>query len=1076
MKQINITGRFLTILVVTVLAVLFYEQRGLKLAQDLRGGTSLRFWMDIPKARAEGRVAGQDDAQVVADTLRVIDQRINASGLAEIELIELGENRFEINLPSGNDGDIDQIVSLVTTLGDLQFRIEVLPDALYRQDSDSSAFKRQRFGVWTGSQEEFTVFKEAEVKSWQAAQSAGTAYVPSRAPYRVVPRQGATPSMGSFAFAVVEDPASADERFDGAILENPAVSKDNEGRPVTVFDVKNKFRGSFQAWTGRNVQLPMSIILNGEHVMAPVINQPLSDHVQVTLGATSMDSARKQAEELKTTLQTGSLKLRPVLEARTKVGARLAGESRDRGILATLVALGLVLVFMLIYYRWMGLVANVALVLNLVLLVGALAFADAALSLPGIAGIVLTLGVAVDANILINERIREERALGRNLHRALDEGYSRALTTIVDSNMTSIITAVFLYAYGSGAIRGFAVSLVLGLLISMFTAIFVTRAIFEWQLKRGSLREFKVTGSGKVPSFRWMANRTWMVPLSVLLVVGGIFLYATTDRLTLYDIDFTGGQKVQMRFAGPVTVDEVKRGLRGEPVEVEVSSTYFDKDEQLQVRRQKVAVGPLDGAEVFTVGDTGDSVELKVQRATARADLNPEEEEQALRGYLVKRFEGRLLPAWQSQPARRVPAATTPRAAPAPGEPAPAAPAEAPAAADPALAAVAGGIATDLSFVDPRSRLTPAALEGVLAKDFPHFIVGSGTERRAVPASDMKRTVVVRPAATPALGTVRRFDVWVKTTTKEGTTSEDAEPERFSKGLEQWLGSPAFRTALARELGVADVKDLEDLALSQGLPSQDQISASVAQRLKNDALVALSLSLLGIIVYVALRFRSTSMGLASVLCLFHDVAVTAGVVALANSMGWVDARVNLTMVAAFLTLVGLSINDTVVIYDRIRENRGRAPGITSGMIDLSLNQTFGRTLKTITTILLVCCALFFFNYGQRNVLEGFAFCLIVGSFVGTYSSVAIASPLLLFLPWVWLRLKGLAPSGQLVSACAGRWVLMPLLPLALVAWLAWAVAFSAYAFAVGLVLFTPWALSGKADAASDAPATPAASA
>lgn len=1064
MKQINVTARFVTILVVTVLAVLFYEQRGLKLAQDLRGGTSLRFWMDIPKARAEGRVAGQDDAQVVADTLRVIDQRINASGLAEIELIELGENRFEINLPSGNDGDIEQIVSLVTTLGDLQFRIEVLPDSLYRQDGEGSAFKRQRFGLWTGSPEEFTAFKEAEVKAWQAAQAAGTAYVPTRAPYRVVPRQGVPASAGAFAFAVVEDSASADERFDGAILENPAVSKDGEGRPVTVFDVKNKFRGSFEAWTGRNVQLPMAIILNGEHVMAPVINQPLSDSVQVTLGATSMDAARKQAEELKTTLQTGSLKLRPVLEARTKVGARLAGESRDRGILATLVALGLVLVFMLIYYRWMGVVANVALVLNLVLLVGALAFADAALSLPGIAGIVLTLGVAVDANILINERIREERALGRNMHRALDEGYSRALTTIVDANMTSIITAVFLYAYGSGAIRGFAVSLALGLLISMFTAIFVTRAIFEWQLKRGSLREFKVTGSGKVPSFRWMANRRWMVPLSVILVVGGLFLFATTERLKLYDIDFTGGQKVQLRFATPITVDEVKAGLRGAPVEVEVSSTYFDKDEQLQVRRQVVAVGPLDSAEVFTVGDTGDSVELKVQRATGRDDLDPEEEEQALRGYLAKRFEGRLLPAWQSAPARRVPAEGAAPAAPG---------SEAP-AADPALAAVAGGIATDMAFVDPRARLSPALLEAVLAKDFPHYVHDG--KRRALPAADMKRTVVVRPSAQAAAGTVRRFDLWVKTTSKEGTTSEDAEPERFGKDLEQWLGSPAFRTALARELGNMEARELEEVALSQPLPSQDQISASVAQRLKNDALVALSLSLLGIIVYVALRFRSRSMGLASVLCLFHDVAVTAGIVALANSMGLVDARINLTMVAAFLTLVGLSINDTVVIYDRIRENRGRAPTITTAMIDLSLNQTFGRTLKTITTILLVCFALFAFNVGQRNVLEGFAFCLIVGSFVGTYSSIAIAAPLLLYLPWLWVRVQRLAPQGTLVGACASRWVLMPLLPLALLLWLAWALAFSAYAFVVGLALFTPWALSGKAEEAPPTAAAPAAGA
>ena len=125
---------------------------------------------------------------------------------------------------------------------------------------------------------------------------------------------------------------------------------------------------------------------------------------------------------------------------------------------------------MLIYYRWMGLVANLALVLNLVLLLGAMAAFQAALSLPGIAGIVLTLGVAVDANILINERIREERLAGRSVHRALAEGYDRALTTIVDANVTTIITAIFLYVYGSGSIRGFAVSLTLGLLISMFTA------------------------------------------------------------------------------------------------------------------------------------------------------------------------------------------------------------------------------------------------------------------------------------------------------------------------------------------------------------------------------------------------------------------------------------------------------------------------------------------------------------------------------------------------------------------------------------------------------------------------------
>jgi SecD/SecF fusion protein len=1074
MKQINVSGRFLVILLVTLAAVAFYHTRGLKLAQDLKGGTSLRFWMDLPRARAEGRIAEGDDTKVVADTLAIIDKRINASGLAEIELIELGENRFEINLPSGSDADIEQIISLVTTLGDLQFRIEVLPDSRYSSDTGDSAYKRQRSRIWDGTDDAFDTYKAAEVKAWQEAHTGGTAYVPSRKGMRVVPHKGVPIEAGVHAFHVIEDPESIAERFDGSILENPGVDKGERGEPVTTFEVKSKYQGAFAAWTGKNVRLPMAIILNGEYMMAPNINSPLSDRVQVTLGTTSFAAAKAQANELKTTLQTGSLKLRPVMEARAKVGARLAGESRDRGVLATIVALGLVLVFMLVYYRWMGMVANVALVLNLVLLVGALAFCDAALSLPGIAGIVLTLGVAVDANILINERIREERAAGRNLHRALDEGYSRALTTIVDANMTSIITAAFLYIYGSGAIRGFAVSLTLGLLISMFTAVYVTRAIFEWQLKRGSLREFKVTGSGRVPNIRWMALRRILVPISVAAVVLGIVVFSATDRFTLYDIDFTGGQKVQMRFAkAPAQgVDYVKETLTKGPYDVQVESVHFDKNQELEKRQQTVKVGPFEGVEVFSVGSSGEVFELKIQRSTGRTDLTSEEEEQALRGYLEQAFKDDLSPPWQQAPPRRFGTAPTPEGAagepPAPAEP-PAVPpaptpAPAPAPADDALKALEGGIVTDVAFADPDGRLTPEALETVLRKDYPQYShVG---QRRAVKMDGLERKVVVRPAAGAPSGSLKRYDVWLKTTEVGKTVSVDPEPAQMGRDLAQWFGSIAFHEALAKALGVAKAADLQEIGLSEPFPSQDQISPSVAQRLKNDALLALALSLIGIIIYVALRFRSQAMGFASVLCLFHDVVVTAGVVAIANSLGLVDARINLTMVAAFLTLVGLSINDTVVIYDRIRENRGRNPSITPAMIDLSLNQTFGRTLKTITTILLVVFAMFIFNVGQRNVLEGFSFCLIIGSFVGTYSTIAIAAPLLLYLPWLWRRVKGAAPRSDMVAACSGRLALLPLLPLALIAWAVWAVLFGLYAFVVGLALFTPWAFKGEDEVAA----------
>ena len=166
------------------------------------------------------------------------------------------------------------------------------------------------------------------------------------------------------------------------------------------------------------------------------------------------------------------------------MGPSLAGQSRDRGIQAVIVAFLLVLIFMIVYYRTSGMVANVALLLNLVLLVGFMAFFQAVLTLPGIAGIVLTVGMAVDANILINERIREERRGGRSLARAVAEGYDRALSAIVDANVTSLITAIFLYNFGSGPVRGFSITLGLGILTSVFTAIYVTRLILLMWFER----------------------------------------------------------------------------------------------------------------------------------------------------------------------------------------------------------------------------------------------------------------------------------------------------------------------------------------------------------------------------------------------------------------------------------------------------------------------------------------------------------------------------------------------------------------------------------------------------------------
>lgn len=1063
MQAINVRGRFLLIVVVTLLAVWLYHSRGLKLAQDLRGGTSVRFSIDVERAKAEGRVAADESlASVMKHTLDVISDRVNRSGLQEIEIVPLGENKFEINLPASSEGETDSIIELVTTLGDLQFRIEVLPQ--YHDDNEAE-HPRTRTKVWTGTTEEFETYKKAEVERYETAQASGRAYKPSRAPYRVVPVQRRGSRLASGEFAVLEDPEDPAERFDGGIIGSVSLGKGEDGVPVTLFTVKNEYRGAFQRWTSRNVGLPMVIVLNGMYTTAPRINSPLSDNVQVTLGTRDWGEAKRQAEELQTTLQTGSLKIHPEQESKTKLGARLAGESRDRGLWATVTSLLLVLLFMLVYYRWMGAVANLALVLNLVLLLGAMAAFGAALSLPGIAGIVLTLGAAVDANILINERIREERLLGRTVPRAIAEGYGRALTTIVDANMTTVITALFLYVYGSGSIRGFAVSLTLGLAISMFTAVFVTRTVFEWQLKRGSLREVSALGHRTTPRVRWMALRRILVPISVAGIVLGLIGFFSVDRFALYDIDFTGGQKVQMGFASELDVAGVKARLRGEPVAVEVATTVKDADGQNVARRRRVLAGPYPDAEVYAVRSEGHKVELKVQRvSSSQDDLTADEEVQALKGFLRARFADVLLPAWISGPPTPF-TYTAPTASP--GAPATGLDPLAPGAAadgDRELAAVSGGWAFDLSFVDGAGVLTTEVLRDLLKDAFPASRV-EGSGRRTLPPSAVQREVVVRPAPQVQPG-VRSFLVWLKTTAAGGDAGSPSEsvdprePRELQDFLGAWLGGAGFKTALSGRLKGAPQADEVELALA--FPSEDQISTSVAEQLRDAALIALLLSFLGIVVYVAVRFRSRSMGIASVLCLFHDVSIALGAVALVNALGLVDAKINLTMVAALLTLVGLSINDTVVVYDRIRENRGKRPTITADVIDTSINQTLSRTLRTTATILIVCGTLFGFNLGQRNVLEGFSFCLIVGLLVGTYSSIAIASPLLLYLPWIWEKVRAQAPSGRLVALCATHWSLALVLPIALLLWAAWGLVFCLYAFVVGLLLFTPWALRGDA--------------
>jgi preprotein translocase subunit SecD len=279
-------------------------------------------------------------------------------------------------------------------------------------------------------------------------------------------------------WVVVEVPAI----IDGSELRNATAIPTQGGRSDDFeinFSLKKSGADKFGAWTGAHINEYMGVVLNGEVKSIAYIKSQIYDQGQIT-GRFSKESA----EDLALTLRSGALPA-PIeyLEERT-VGPSLGQDSIRAGVRASLVGLALVVLFMLVYYRGAGVNAVLALILNMILMLAGLIVFGATLTLPGIAGIILTIGMAVDSNVLIFERIREELRSGKTVPSAVDQGFGRAFITIIDTHVTTIISSLFLFVFGTGPIRGFAVTLVIGLLVNLFSAVYVSRTIFIWELGR----------------------------------------------------------------------------------------------------------------------------------------------------------------------------------------------------------------------------------------------------------------------------------------------------------------------------------------------------------------------------------------------------------------------------------------------------------------------------------------------------------------------------------------------------------------------------------------------------------------
>jgi len=274
----------------------------------------------------------------------------------------------------------------------------------------------------------------------------------------------------------------------GDALKDARVAFDQFNRPYISLSFTPRGAKDFERITGENVGRRLAIILDGNLYSAPRIKERIAGGRAVIEGNFTV----QEAHDLAIVLRAGALPAPvKILEERT-VGPSLGRDSIERGVRSILIGGILVVLFIAIYYSWAGLVADLALILNLVIILGVLAAFRATLTLPGIAGIVLTVGMAVDANVLVFERIREELRLGKTPRAAIDAGYSKALLTIMDANITTLIAAVVLFQFGTGPIKGFAVTLSIGILASLFTALFVTKTIFDAVLSRFRLRELRI--------------------------------------------------------------------------------------------------------------------------------------------------------------------------------------------------------------------------------------------------------------------------------------------------------------------------------------------------------------------------------------------------------------------------------------------------------------------------------------------------------------------------------------------------------------------------------------------------------
>lgn len=622
------------------------------------------------------------------------------------------------------------------------------------------------------------------------------------------------PEGGQEYLDLVALKASRDNKaaLGGEVIVDARQDYDQNGRVEVTILMNSEGAKAWKRLTGENIGKQVAIVLDNYVYSYPVVNDEIPNGRSTISGG---DMTVEEAQDLANILKAGKLPAPARILEENVVGPSLGQEAINSGLWSFVIAFCLVLIYMLFFYNKAGIASDIALLINIFFLFGVLASFGTVLTLPGIAGIVLTLGMAVDSNVIIFERIKEEISNGKGLRTAIQDGYKAAYSAILDGNITTFLTGFILFEFGTGPVQGFATTLMIGICTSLFTSIFISRLVFEGWIKRNKNINF----SNKITrNFLKNTQFDFIKFAKAGFIIAGIFIVVSFGSLALrglkLGIDFKGGRNYVVRFDRDISVSQVREAL------------------------QNVEAFKNDVPEVKTYGPNR---QVKITTKYKINDENPDVDAEI-------------------------------------------------------------------------QELIYNGLKGLYTKDFSY--------------------------------------------------------EQFTS-------------------------DSEDSDMMLGILSSQKVGATIANDVTRKAIWAVVISLVVIFAYIALRFRKWQYGVSSVIALTHDTIIVIGMYSLLHNVLPFNMEVDQSFIAAVLTIIGYSINNTVVIFDRIRENVNLFPKKGwKERINSAVNSTLLRSINTSGSTLVVLLAIFIFG---GETIRGFVFALLVGILAGTFSSIFMASPLAYWL-------------------------------------------------------------------------------